>query len=307
MSAMFENNQEKRLIAITTFQRPSELKRLLNSLTLAIQHIQNVDVLVVDNDPCQTGMEVVNQSLLKTKYEVEYLPGIPSARNKCLEIFEEGNYKSIAFIDDDMWVDSKWFEEFVTLSNSYRSSVISGAVISVLPGNAPHWASKGNYFQRKLYHTGHRRTTSGGGNVFMTREAWNQGGNCKFDLSFTAVGGEDSDFFYSLHEKGIPIIFSREAVTFEDVTAERLNFRWLMNRNIRNGTIEVMINQKRKKSSFLLLVKGFIQIIYYIPWALRSLLVGQGIGSKFGFALFSQIGIVRAISGKTIKQYRDVL
>lgn len=307
MAEIFRNVSEKRLIAVTTFQRPDDLKRLLTSLSLAIQNFQNVDVVVVDNDPRQTAREIVTKSYLRPIYAVESAPGIPSARNKCLEIFEAGNYASIAFIDDDMWVDQKWFEEYINLSNINKYCIISGAVISVLPENAPLWASAGKYYQRNSYPTGHRRTTSGGGNVFMTREAWNLGGKCRFDLQFASTGGEDSDFFYTLHEKGIPIIACEEAVAYEDVTSDRLNMMWLQNRYIRNGIIEVMIKRKRKKSSSLILMKGVVQIFYYFPWGLTSYLVRADFGSKFNSALFSHVGRVRAISGKTIKQYRDVL
>ncbi|MFC1883157.1 glycosyltransferase family 2 protein [Thermodesulfobacteriota bacterium] len=130
-------------ISIVTKIRPYELRRCLQSI--ATQSIKAGEVIIVDNDPCQSAREVYVEfkEILPIKYLVETQPGTPQARNKALANCET-DY--CAFIDDDCVLDERWMEAGLKAIKNDQHAYIVGTTLLLNDDNiisqAQHLLSK---------------------------------------------------------------------------------------------------------------------------------------------------------------------
>ena len=101
-------------VAICTKDRTDNLARCLQSLlrirTDNLWENSWWDILVVDNAPSDERTKELVESLDNIDYVLEPKPGLNFARNKALDT-ATGEY--LAFIDDDVVVDSQWLNGFL--------------------------------------------------------------------------------------------------------------------------------------------------------------------------------------------------
>lgn len=124
-------------VAVCTRERPHELGRLLDSLTM--QTRRDFHVLVVDNAPTSSATHDVVTArcgdFMGLDYVVEPRPGLSRARNRAVSIVTTD---VIAWIDDDEIADSTWLEQ---ISRGFvehpDAAALSG---SVVPAELETWA-----------------------------------------------------------------------------------------------------------------------------------------------------------------------
>ncbi|MFO7985004.1 MAG: glycosyltransferase [Desulfatiglandaceae bacterium] len=96
-------------VAVCTRDRPRQLARCLQSLldmeAFAFGIRVPLSILVVDNSPANHGTKTLVASLPDVDYSIESRPGLDFARNRALR---EAQGDLLAFIDDDVVVDSGW-------------------------------------------------------------------------------------------------------------------------------------------------------------------------------------------------------
>lgn len=115
---------------------------------------------------------------------------------------------------------------------------------------------RGGFYQRRIHPSGHRLHTAPTNNTLLLRDTWLRAGAPLFDSSFSALGGEDSDFFRGIRKSGAAVLFCAEAVVYEDVPAERLSLRWVRRRAIRTGVIDTLVRRKHHDSLLAGLGRG---------------------------------------------------
>lgn len=222
-------------VAVCTFRRLVLLERLLRSLDAVATPADGlVDVLVIDNDPDASAADVVGQLELirPVRYVHEPRPGIAAARNSALSASGESDY--IAFIDDDEVPDGAWLATLLAAAHRYEADVVAGPTDSAFAVALPPWIEAGGYFARSVMETGSSIPFAACGNLLLRVSALHLVDHW-FDDHFGLTGGEDSEFTARLAKSGARLAWCQEALTIEDVPAERITARWVLHRSCRMG------------------------------------------------------------------------
>lgn len=93
-------------VAVCTRNRPDDLARCLASIAAAVAEFAGeVDLLVVDNAPPDSGTRDVVAARADVRYACEPVAGLNVARNRSLA---QARGEWLAFVDDDVRVDRWW-------------------------------------------------------------------------------------------------------------------------------------------------------------------------------------------------------
>lgn len=293
---------DRYLISIASYKRPADLQRLLDSIAASIDPLRT-DIVVVDNDPDGTAESTVADHPLAITYALEPTPGIASARNRGLERFTT-DHAAIIFIDDDEWVSPDWFRTLTSYAHESGSDVVSGPVLTILPGEAPSWVRGGGFYQRSLAKTGTSLLSTATNNTLLRRDAWIRAGSPSFDVAFSTTGGSDWDFFWAIRKSGATIRYCADAIVWEDVPASRLSFRWLRRRAIRNGIVNTRVKLKHGDPLVMPLLRGIVRAGYNGILLVVELVRGRGIQSKPLNAILHEYGKFAGLFGYRIHEYK---
>lgn len=292
---------QKYLVAVATYRRPGDLKRLLDSLESIVSR-DDVEVLVVDNDADSSARLVASEHALRPRYEIEPVPGIASARNRALDSFTE-EFAAIVFIDDDEWVDLSWFDSLVDYASRTGADVVQGPVITVLPDEAPRWIRDGRFFQRHIMATGTPLSSAATNNVLLTRRAWVSAGSPRFDQAFSTTGGSDFDLFWGIGKAGALMLYCAGAIVFEDVPQSRLSWAWLRRRYTRIGIGILNSRRKHNEPMFRFLAVRFGALIAGLTQLLFDVLRGRGPHAGAVERIFKSWGVFVGLTGYRIHEY----
>lgn len=292
---------ERYLIAIATYLRPIGLQRLLDSLESAVSSI-SPDIVIVDNDAEGSARPVAINHPLGPTYFIEPEPGISAARNRALQHFGD-QYSGIIFIDDDEWVHPAWLTTLTTYAVQTQADVVVGPVTSVFLQPAPEWVQRGGFFKGRPHATGDRLTVAPTNNTLLVRDMWVRAGSPRFDPSFSATGGEDTDFFHGIRKSGATMLFCGEAVVYEEVPADRQSLRWVRRRAIREGANLTRVLRKHHDSLLPALGRGFRSAAYGIIFLGVGLVTGRGLQARPYFSLFFACGLFAALFNYQLEGY----
>jgi succinoglycan biosynthesis protein ExoM len=221
-------------VCALTFRRAS-IRTLLEAIgRLEPPPDATVRVVVVDNDATGSAREVVTQAAATlpwpVAYAVEPTPGIATARNRA--VATAGDVDLVAFIDDDEVPDPRWLAALVEVQRSAGADVVTGPIVPTYERTPPTWMVDGGFFERRRFSSGTELDWARTGNVLIARSVL---GDAPFDPKFDLSGGEDTHFFMRIHLAGARIVWADDAVVTDLVPAERMNLRWLVQREYRRG------------------------------------------------------------------------
>lgn len=224
-------------VCICTYQRPTQLKQLLQSLDQqATKGLFNFSIIVVDNDARQSGRSIVEswagRSSSQITYAVEPRQNIALARNASVAM---ATGELVAFVDDDEEPSRDWLLRLYEILIEYGVDGVIGPVVPRFEKNAPFWAVNGGVFQRPSFKTGEvidwRVTATN--NALVRREVLLE---CDgpFRPQFGA-GGEDQDLFRRAMSQGRVFVWSADAVCYEPVAPERTKVAFQLRRALLRG------------------------------------------------------------------------
>jgi succinoglycan biosynthesis protein ExoM len=288
-------------IAVATYKRNDLLKDLLDSLAAA-HAITPFRVLIVDNDPEGGARKICQRKDLQIDYAVEDKPGIAAARNRALDMLEPED-AAIVFVDDDERVDTNWLRHLLALMNDTSADVVAGPVISVFPKDAPEWIVRGGFHQRVRFATGTELESAATNNTIVRTAFLRSMENPRFDESFSATGGSDTDFFYRLRQRGARMLWCDEAIVSEDVPANRLSFRWIWRRGVRIGNVTGRL-RLRESGRIQLLVGAALRIAYGSCLIAISLCRGKGLRAAHFDYVVRGVGWFGASANVLVQEYR---
>lgn len=289
------------LISIATYRRPDDLVRLLDSLAVSVDR-DRVDVVVVDNDAAGSARDAATSHELALTYVVEEEPGIASARNRGLQHFGPEHH-GIIFVDDDEWVGERWFET-LTSAAERTGGVVSGPVYTVLPDDAPRWMVRGGFYQRPALKDGQPMPSAATNNTLLLRSDWEAAGSPRFDTAFSTTGGSDIDFFWGLRQHGIAITHVADADVYEDVPPERLTWKWLRRRLVRNGIVNTRVRLKHGQPVVRALPRGLARVGYNAVLLAWNVVRGRGVQAKPLNAVLHEYGKVAGLLGQRVHEYK---
>lgn len=226
-------------VCVVTYRRREPLTRLLRSLQdLEIPPGCSVRVLVVDNDPEGSALAVVaaTDGPLGVGYACEPRPGIAPARNRAVRTARPCDL--IAFVDDDMTVESDWLTTMVEALSQHEADMVNGVVEPRFEVGHSRWVDE-SLFTRLRHPTGttlHHATTGG---LLLTTEVADRV-RPLFDDAFGLCGGADTEMSQRAVRAGVRIVFCGDAVAYEHTPPPRATARWVLRRAFRLGNTTVV-------------------------------------------------------------------
>lgn len=227
-------------ICVVTYRRPEELARLLialGRLQFDPATVLDLEIIIVDNDALRSAEAACASSRARVRwpihYEVEPRRGIALARNRAVQCVRL-RADFIAFIDDDEAPEANWLDALLYVQSTYDADVVAGPVLPKLEAPAPRWVTRGAFFDRPRYLTGHRLSHAATNNVLI-RASLFADERFPFDERLALRGGEDTHFFLRKTLAGHTIVWANEAVVHEWVPRGRMSARWLLRRSYRVG------------------------------------------------------------------------
>jgi succinoglycan biosynthesis protein ExoM len=294
-------------VCVATYKRPALLGKLLHSLCQqTLDEDMEVHIVVVDNDAAGSACEVVERYAttgdMNVRYEKEPVQNIALARNRALSLCG-GDY--IAFIDDDEEATSEWLRHLLHTARKFETDTVFGPVVPVYPDNTPKWVRRGRYFERARYRTGTLCPHGSTNNVLVSRKTLVATG-VQFDQAYGRTGGEDTNFFYRLGQRGARMVWCDEALVHEAVPEDRMTPTWLIKRAYRGGQMHarLFISSKPPRARVLWVV----QRVTYLTAAVLALplawLWGKEKGVRVLMKISSNFGHLTSLTGRFYEGYR---
>ncbi len=249
-------------ICICTFRRPRLLERLIAKLAEQITDNQfTYSVVIVDNDPEQSGRAAVARMSadlpLSIEYAVEPERSISLARNRSVAM-AKGNL--IAFIDDDEFPAREWLLNHLRALLSTKADGVLGPVLPHFEDGGPAWLLRSGLLDRRRFRTGeaipsYRDTRTG--NVLLWKRLFETG--IVFDPKYGRSGGGDAVFFQRQMQNGKTFVWCDEAVVYETVPAERQSKSYYVKRAFTRGMTEAWVTKPLSVGT----VRSLVAVILY--------------------------------------------
>lgn len=217
-------------VLIVTYRRPQLLRAALESV-LRQQTPTHVAlrVVVIDNDPEMSAERIC--AAMRVGYFSESGNNIALARNRALR---EACGEFAAFLDDDEVASPNWISALLATQSRFGAPIVAGPVTPQFATPPPGWVLQGRFFDRPRRQTGSEPRTVASGNVLLERSSVLASG-VWFDPAYGRSGGEDTDFFMRLKQRGLRAIWCDEAEAHEQVSPERMRATWLLRRAFAGG------------------------------------------------------------------------
>jgi GT2 family glycosyltransferase len=264
---------------------------------------ERADVIVTDNDPDRSAETVTGAHSVGAVYLAEPEPGIASARNRGLEHFAAG-YEAIIFLDDDEWVEPTWFATMTGFLESHDAGVVQGPVLTVLPSDAPDWVRKGGFYQRRLREDGQELPSAATNNTALRHTAWKAAGSPRFDPAFSTTGGSDWDFFWGVRKAGATIRYCADAIASEDVPTGRLTRKWIAQRYVRNGIVEIRVMRKHREPLARFVILALASAVVGAAQLAVGLVLGRGLQARPLSRVLIPYGKITGLLGHRIQEYK---
>ena len=220
-------------ICICTFRRPFLAETLKSVGELECEGLA-LRVIVSDNDSVPSAQPLVELIGRTFPFPIAYIhapaANISVARNACLDAADAD---FIAFVDDDELVSRHWLRELLRQALIEEADVVLGPVKAVYDPAVPEWMASGDFHSTAPVMVDGAILTGYTCNALIR---WSDELRAeRFDLALGKSGGEDTEFFYRLHDLGARIVQAPEAVVYEPVPPSRARFGWLLQRRLRSG------------------------------------------------------------------------
>ena len=233
-------------ISICTRSRPKMLRRLLTSCAEILPDDRaKIMLVVVENGEPAEASAIVDafREELDLHYVNEPNLGIVNARNASIDFFLTTEAEWMASFDDDELVSPDWLKAMLDAMESYPSCrVFAGPQVRLAPENASRWFP---YKSPKKMETGTAVWNVSTANVLFNRSVFSKKGlGLRFHPDFNFSGGEDTHLFYTLKDRGEPILWVNDAECTEPTIEERGTFSEQVQRHVARsqnwGKIKIM-------------------------------------------------------------------
>ncbi len=280
-------------VCICTYKREHLLGRLLDTLREQRHGGEfSFSVVVVDNDPSVSALHVVEirrRDGMDVLYENETEKNIALARNRAIKS-SRGEY--VAFIDDDEFPGPFWLYDLYKTCRATGADGVLGPVLPMFDGDPPGWLIKGKLCERPSFPTGtllkpHNCRT---GNALLKRAIFLDSANF-FDPSYGLTGGEDTDFFGRVKEKGFRFVWCQEASVHELVPPERWRKSFYLRRAYMRGRVNHLYSLKEPPTERIrVLARSSMAFVLYTLVLPFIVPMGDHVKMRFFDGYFHHIG-----------------
>lgn len=259
-------------ITICTYNRARILADTLTSYTTLKRDIDcRVELLIVDNNSNDETRQIVDQFMEQhpeVRYVFESQPGLSHARNTGIR---ESRGNIIAFVDDDVFFDPAWLMEVVRIFRYYPEvSCVGGKSIPQFAGGRPDWitddlltlygsTNSGDEIKKMIY-----PEHPFGLNMAFRREVFNTIGNFGTHLGRkknNLLSNEESDLFLRIHNAGLKVIYTPNALLYHRIPADRVRKDWVISRYYWQGISDIAFHQTIEPNSRVHLLRNIFHDI----------------------------------------------
>jgi glycosyltransferase involved in cell wall biosynthesis len=234
-------------VAIPTFRRPRNLKRLLDALA-QLDTTASVTVLVADNDAEHHEGADLCAALRSEGYRwplrtmIVAQRGIAPVRNALTETaLSDARMEYLAMLDDDEWPEPNWLTALLAEQAKTGAGVLQGSILFEFEDKPKGWSERFDGLTDIRHPSGPVEMLQGAGNLLMTRRALQTIASPRFDPAFALSGGEDRDFFQRLKAARVRFAWSDEAVARSIVPATRTSLAWALSRAYSIGNSDMRV------------------------------------------------------------------
>ncbi len=299
-------------IAISTYNRPKGLKKLLDGLAILEmpEPIISTTVVVADNSLDGNAEQLVKETSVGFPWKIVYLHvperGITFPRNSGLREALDNGSDYLAYIDDDEVPHKKWIQHlFITLRET-GAAVVSGGVIPVFQSKPSWWIEKGGFFEILNYPENQPINYAHTSSVLIDTKVISDL-KLVFNHEFGLTGGEDTHFFKIMRDAGYKTMFSKNSIVYEYITADRAQFKWLVKRWFRTGNTDALLLAKDSRNNFKIIVGGLTRIVYGLTYGIiqMPLLIMKNTASFECIRIMMRgFGFIGAATGMIYQEYR---
>lgn len=225
-------------ILLCTFRRPEIRQTLLSLDAMEVPQGYDIRVVVADNDDTASARDTVGACAAAMRLPVQYCHAparnISIARNAGLDAATARGADWVAFLDDDEIADPDWLRQLLDRADKSGADAVFGPSLARYDEDTPDWIRRRDYHSNRperrgtLVETGHTCNA-----LLRWRDMpWQAE---RFDPARGKAGGEDTEFFFRLHQGGARFEICDQAIVRERVAPERVSFRWIFRRKFRSG------------------------------------------------------------------------
>ena len=313
-------------IGLCTRGRGKELHRLLDclrSLTLPDEDLA-LSLLIVDNNDGATVMQddVGRQIPFRCTVHHESEAGLVNARNALLDMADEQGADWLIGIDDDVWMNSDWLNNWWAALSSGKTDLYVGASCTVFDGLQSRLLPKELWLNRTDAAPFPQFTTA---NFAISRQIFSKtsGHGMRFDHRFNFSGGEDAEFAKRAERlHGIPLLSNSAAIVSEERLGKRKTFTYHLRRCVRDQVNGYRVSHlhrtmgiftPRRSMPAMLAMRTNESLIKGLGYMLRGIVllptkttVGlRTIGS--GLSLLARVyAILPYLLGKSSREYQPI-
>ena len=224
-------------VCICTYRRASVVETLRSVAAQRLPDGIRVRAVVSDNDDTASARAVVLAAASALGLDCRYVHAparnISVARNAALD---SADAALLAFIDDDEVATPCWITSLLERRRATGAPIVFGPVQAVY-GDGPAWLRQADLHSiRPVFRPGGVIDTGYTCNVLLDRAAMTSEMRAwRFDPALGRSGGEDTLYFYRLHELGASIAYAEAALVHEAVPPHRARLAWLLKRSFRSG------------------------------------------------------------------------
>ncbi|MEL6520628.1 MAG: glycosyltransferase [Pseudomonadota bacterium] len=224
-------------VGICTFRRSSLHTTIESVVNQSLPSGVNVRVVVADNDETAQLEESLATLAQRLSLDLTYVHAparnISIARNACLEAADKS---LLLFIDDDEIAEPDWVAKHLEAFEHSKASVVFGPAHAIYPDTAPDWMRENSFHSNIPTRNGDVVETGFSSNVLIDLRD-DRVRTERFSPDYGRTGGEDVDYFFRLHRKGVLMDIALDAAVREPVAPKRMSFQWLLRRRHTTGMI----------------------------------------------------------------------
>ncbi len=261
---------------LCTYNRCNSLVRAMDSLARSVLP-QSVEweVLVVDNNSSDHTRQVVEEFCRRNadhfRYEFEPQQGKSFALNTGIR---KAHGDIIAFVDDDVTVESAWLEALTAPLESGEWGGSGGRILPDRLFSPPPWLAFDGPLGMGAMIAAHfdlgnesceLNEAPYGTNMAFRKEMFTKYGLFRTDLGprpGTEIRNEDTEFGRRLLAAGERLFYVPSAVVYHEVPERRTTQKYLLKRSFDNGRAEIL--ERKAKPKIWGIHRRYFRVVNYI-------------------------------------------
>lgn len=262
-------------VIICTYNRSDLLAASIRAVQRQDFPPDRYEIIVVDNNSTDDTKAVVRDcaavSSVIIRYIFENRQGLSYARNVGIA---KANGHLVAFVDDDIDVNSTWLRAMVGAFDDDEVAAAGGPIRAIWMVPRPDWLSdrwQGHFTVNEFLHARESGEYTNpnypwGANMAFRKDIFDIVGMFPTDLGRVGkclLSNEEIDLFRRIEASGKKIRFASDAVIQHKIPAERMRKTWLYHRTYWQGRSDAVIDTNNSHDLYrnLLQKVSFFQLI----------------------------------------------